>query len=99
MRKISLYASAGSITCNSLMLALDKIEALKPSAVVATHKRPENDDSPAIIEETRKYIRDFDRLAKTSSFAQELYEKMLELYPNRVNPGWALWSSAHAVKR
>jgi hypothetical protein len=22
---------------------------------------------------------------------------MLELYPNRVNPGWALWGSARAV--
>jgi len=30
--------------------------------------------------------------------AQELYDKMLELYPNRVNPGWALWGSARAVK-
>jgi hypothetical protein len=30
--------------------------------------------------------------------AQELYDNMLELYPNRVNPGWALWSSARAVK-
>jgi hypothetical protein len=28
----------------------------------------------------------------------ELYDKMLELYPNRVNPGWALWSSVRAVK-
>ena len=27
-----------------------------------------------------------------------LYDKMLGLYPNRVNPGWALWSSARAVK-
>jgi hypothetical protein len=23
---------------------------------------------------------------------------MLEFYPKRVNPGWALWSSARAVK-
>jgi glyoxylase-like metal-dependent hydrolase (beta-lactamase superfamily II) len=78
--------------------ALDKIESLNPRAVVATHKRPENDDNPRIIEETRQYIRDFDRLAGTTTTAQELYNKMLELYPNRVNPGWALWSSARAVK-
>jgi glyoxylase-like metal-dependent hydrolase (beta-lactamase superfamily II) len=78
--------------------ALDKIEALNPRAVVASHKRPENDDSPRIIEETRKYIRDFDRLAGTTRNAQELYDKMLELYPTRVNPGWALWSSAHAAR-
>jgi len=78
--------------------ALDKIESLHPRAVVATHKRPENDDNPRIIEQTRQYIRDFDRLAGTTTTAQELYDKMLELYPNRVNPGWALWSSARAVK-
>src|SRR3984893_6031081 len=78
--------------------ALDKIESLNPCAVVASHKRPENDDNPRIIEETRQYIRDFDRLAKTARTAQELYDKMLELYPNRVNPGWALWRSVRVVK-
>jgi hypothetical protein len=30
--------------------------------------------------------------------AQELYDRMLALYPNRVNPGWALWTSARAAK-
>jgi len=79
--------------------ALDKIESLTPRAVVASHKRPENDDSPGIIEQTRQYIRDFDRLAETTKTAQELYDRMLEIYPNRVNPGWALWSSVRSVKR
>ena len=77
--------------------ALDKIESLNPSAVVASHKRPERDDDPRIIEETRQYIRDFHRLAETTTSAQDLYNKMLELYPNRINPTWALWSSARAV--
>ena len=77
--------------------ALDTIEALKPRAVIAGHKKPENDDSPGIIEETRKYIRDFDRLAETTRTARELYDRMLELYPDRANPG-ALWGSARAVK-
>jgi glyoxylase-like metal-dependent hydrolase (beta-lactamase superfamily II) len=78
--------------------ALDKIEALNPRAVVASHKRPENDDSPRVIEETRQYICDFDRLAATTKTARELFERMLALYPDRINPGWALWSSALAVK-
>jgi len=77
--------------------ALDKIESLNPRAVVASHKRPEREDDPRTIEETRQYIRDFDRLAKTTTSVQDLYDKMLELYPNRVNPAWALWSSARAV--
>jgi glyoxylase-like metal-dependent hydrolase (beta-lactamase superfamily II) len=79
--------------------ALDKIESLNPQAVIASHKRPSSADNPRIIEETRQYIRDFDRLVETTTTAQELYNKMLELYPNRVNPGWALWSSARAVKQ
>jgi glyoxylase-like metal-dependent hydrolase (beta-lactamase superfamily II) len=78
--------------------ALDTIESLNPRAVIASHKRPENDDNPVIIEQTRQYIRDFDRLAATTTSAQDLYDKMLKLYPNRVNPGWALWSSARAIK-
>jgi len=78
--------------------ALDKIASLNPRAVVATHKRPENVDSPRIIEETRQYIRDFSRLAETTRTAQELYDSMLALHPSRINPGWALWSSARAAK-
>jgi glyoxylase-like metal-dependent hydrolase (beta-lactamase superfamily II) len=77
--------------------ALGTIESLNPRAVVAGHKRPENDDSPRIIEETRQYIRDFDRIVGTTRTARELYDEMLELYPNRINPG-ALWSSARAAK-
>lgn len=80
------------------IVALDKIESLKPRVVVASHKRPENEDNPRIIEETRQYIRDFDRLTGSTKTAQELYDAMLKLYPNRVNSGWALWSSARAVK-
>lgn len=77
--------------------ALDTIESLHPRAVIAGHKRPENDDSPKTIEETRQYIRDFDRLAVATTTARELYDKMLELYPDRLNRG-ALWSSARAAK-
>ena len=77
--------------------ALDTIEALHPRAVIAGHKRPGNDDDPRIIEETRQYIRDFDRLVETTTTARELYDQMLSLYPDRVNPRM-LWTSARAVK-
>ena len=76
--------------------ALDLIESLKPRAVVAGHKRPGRPDAPAIIEETRQYIRDFDRIAADSQTPEELYSRMFALYPNRVNPAM-LWSSARAV--
>jgi hypothetical protein len=65
--------------------ALDTIEALNPSAVIAGHKRAENEDSPRIIEGTRRYIRDFDRLAGTTTTARELLDTMIEIYPDRIN--------------
>jgi glyoxylase-like metal-dependent hydrolase (beta-lactamase superfamily II) len=77
--------------------ALDKIDALKPPAVVAGHKIPSNDDSPRNVEETRQYIRDFIRLNDATKTARELYDKMLELYPDRANPG-SLWSAAAVAK-
>src|SRR6202790_2739319 len=36
--------------------ALDKMESLKPRAVIAGHKRMGNDNSPRIIGDTRRYI-------------------------------------------
>ena len=77
--------------------ALDKIESLSPRAVIAGHKKPGTTDSPKIIEETRQYIRDFDRLAETTTSARELYDRMLDLYPHRANPG-SLWGAARAAK-
>src|SRR5437660_12702096 len=77
--------------------ALDTIESLKPAAVVAGHKRPGAADTPNIIEETRKYIRDFDRIAANTQTASELYNQMLAIYPKRVNPA-VLWLSARAIK-
>jgi glyoxylase-like metal-dependent hydrolase (beta-lactamase superfamily II) len=77
--------------------ALDKIEALKPRAVVAGHKRPGNEDSPRILEETRQYIRDFDELANTARTARDLYDQMLKRHPLRMNVN-ALWTSALAIK-
>jgi glyoxylase-like metal-dependent hydrolase (beta-lactamase superfamily II) len=77
--------------------ALDKMESLKPRAVIAGHKRVGNDDSPRIIGETRKYIRDFESLAMQTTTARELYDQMLKLYPDWGNRG-ALWSSVRAIK-
>jgi glyoxylase-like metal-dependent hydrolase (beta-lactamase superfamily II) len=77
---------------------LDKLERLKPKAVVAGHKMPENDDDPRIIAETRQYLRDFNRLNDATATARELYDAMLEIYPDRVNPG-SLWGAANIAKK
>ena len=77
--------------------ALDKMESLKPRAVIAGHRRVGNDDSPRIIGETRKYIRDFERLAMQTTTARELYDEMLKLDPDWINRG-ALWSSVRPIR-
>jgi glyoxylase-like metal-dependent hydrolase (beta-lactamase superfamily II) len=74
---------------------LDKLEALNPKAVIAGHEAPEND--PRIIAETRQYLRDFNRLNAATATARQLYDAMLEIYPDRVNPG-SLWGAANAAK-
>jgi len=77
--------------------AVDKIESLRPRAVIAGHKRPGNPDNPRILGETRQDIRDFDRIAERTATARELYDQMLELHPLRMNVT-TLWVSAHAIK-
>jgi glyoxylase-like metal-dependent hydrolase (beta-lactamase superfamily II) len=77
---------------------LDKLEALNPKTVIAGHKVPENDDDPRIIAETRQYLHDFNRLNAVTTTARELYDAMLEVYPDRVNPG-SLWGAANAAKK
>ena len=95
---VHLYlAESNAKTRREWIAALDTIESLKPRTVIAGHKKPEVKDSPRIIGETRQYIRDFDRLARMTTSARELYDEMLQLYPDRANPG-SLWGAARAVK-
>jgi glyoxylase-like metal-dependent hydrolase (beta-lactamase superfamily II) len=84
-------------TINEWLQALDKIEFLHPKAVVAGHGVLNPDSSPRHIAETRRYLRDFAASLETTSTAQELYDRMLSLYPDRVNPG-SLWGAAKASK-
>jgi glyoxylase-like metal-dependent hydrolase (beta-lactamase superfamily II) len=79
------------------LAAIDKIEALNPRAVIVGHGPLDPDNSPRHIEETRRYIQDFIRLDEETSTAQELYDRVLSLYPDRINPG-SLWGSANAAK-
>jgi glyoxylase-like metal-dependent hydrolase (beta-lactamase superfamily II) len=77
--------------------ALDKIDALHPRAVVAGHGVLNPDSSPRHIQETRAYLYDVNATAATTSTPLDLYEKMLALHPDRVNPG-SLWATTKALK-
>jgi glyoxylase-like metal-dependent hydrolase (beta-lactamase superfamily II) len=77
--------------------ALDKIESLNPHAVVAGHGVLDPDSSPRHINETRRYLNDFNACVAATSTPLELYERMLSLHPDRINPG-SLWAAARAAK-
>lgn len=77
--------------------ALEKLDALEPRAVVAGHKIPDHDDDPRNIAETRNYLRDFIRIDQQTDSPRALFDAMIELYPDRANPG-SLWGGATAAK-
>ena len=71
--------------------ALDRLAALNPAIVVAGHKKPGAPDSPSTIQDTSRYLQDFDRLQKTATSDQELFDRMTELYPHWVaNQSWLM---------
>jgi glyoxylase-like metal-dependent hydrolase (beta-lactamase superfamily II) len=86
-------AETNKETRNAWLRALDKIESLHLKAVVAGHGVLDPDSSPRPIEETRRYLREFNASVASTSTAMELYKTMLSLYPDRVNPG-SLWAAA-----
>jgi glyoxylase-like metal-dependent hydrolase (beta-lactamase superfamily II) len=72
--------------------ALDRLAALNPATVVAGHKKPGAPDSPAAIQETKRYLKDFDRLQKTATSDEELFRQMSALYPDWVaNQAWLMF--------
>ena len=75
--------------------ALDTVERLNPSAIVAGHKQDGGADSPEYIGRTRRYIEDFTAAAEKASSFTDLYEAMIALYPDRVNRA-VPWHSAKA---
>jgi glyoxylase-like metal-dependent hydrolase (beta-lactamase superfamily II) len=72
--------------------ALDRLAALNPAMVVAGHKKPGAPDSPSAIQDTKRYLQDFDRLQKTATSDKQLFDKMTELYPHWVaNQSWLMF--------
>jgi hypothetical protein len=70
----------------------DRLAALNPAMVVAGHKKTGAPDSPSTIQDTKRYLQDFDRLQKAAKSDQELFDQMTELYPHWVaNQSWLMF--------
>jgi glyoxylase-like metal-dependent hydrolase (beta-lactamase superfamily II) len=77
--------------------SVNRVEQLKPTTIVAGHKKPEasDQDVAAMLDDTRSYIADFAELARTAQDEDELVAGMLAKYPAFGNP-WTLKFSARA---
>ena len=79
--------------------SVEDIAALRPTTVVAGHKKPDasDDDGEAILASTKDYILDFARIAETAASPEEIITAMQERYPDHGNVT-TLLVSAQAVK-
>jgi glyoxylase-like metal-dependent hydrolase (beta-lactamase superfamily II) len=73
--------------------AIDKVAALSPGAVVAGHKNKDLPDDPVILEQTRDYLLDAQRLLADKPSPRQFYEQMIAPYPDRLNAG-PVWYGA-----
>jgi glyoxylase-like metal-dependent hydrolase (beta-lactamase superfamily II) len=78
--------------------ALDLVAELHPRAVVAGHKNKDLPDDPAILDQTRQYLEDVIRLLEKQPTPEELFEQVIKLYPDRLNPG-PVWYGAVSLLR
>jgi hypothetical protein len=83
----------GDTGLRSWLDALDQVTALHPAAVVADHKNKDLPDDPAVVDQTRQYLLDAQRLLGQRPSPREFFDRMVAKYPDRLNPA-PVWCSA-----
>lgn len=81
--------------------AIEKVEVLNPAYVVPGHRQAEEADGVWHLPSTKKYIEDFGRVLEEHpepKDSQEVFARMLKLYPDRFNPGALRLSSTGVFK-
>lgn len=77
--------------------AVEQVEALNPSYVIAGHKKAEEPDGVWHLQRTKKYLQDWGALVeKSQNDPQVLYDQMINLYPDRFNRMPVGWGAAAA---
>jgi len=79
------------------IVSLTRLKDLDPLYVVAGHKQPDYEDDPVNIDESIRYLTDFDAVEAQTTTAIELYEGVLRNHSRRANPG-SLWGAAKLFK-
>lgn len=78
--------------------ALDKLQALGAKTVIGGHSDPNSSFGPEAIAETKTYFAHFDQAVEGSETSEGVYERMMKIYPERLNPG-SLWAGAKLAYR
>jgi glyoxylase-like metal-dependent hydrolase (beta-lactamase superfamily II) len=65
--------------------ALDRLAALNPTAVVSGHKDPTQGNPPSVLAESRGYLEYYGQLRDAGLPDQELFEAMVNRYPDWVS--------------
>ncbi len=93
-----MYLAETTTTSRQEWIAsLARLKDLDPQYVVAGHKQPDCDDDPVNIDESIRYLTDFNAAEAQASTAIELYESVLRKHARRANPG-SLWGAAKLFK-
>ena len=75
--------------------ALEKVETLSASTIIAGHRHPDaaDDDADRQLEESHRYVEDFEDALAASEQPQDLITQMTQHYPDLGNP-YTLWVAA-----
>jgi hypothetical protein len=65
------------------LASLDAVAALNPSTIITGHKDPDapDDNATRVLDQSRRYIEDFDQTVAKSSTPTEVIDVMLAKYP------------------
>jgi len=65
--------------------ALDRLAALKPTAVVSGHKDPTQGNPPAVLADSRGYLEYYGQLRDAGLPDRDLFDAMVTRYPGWVS--------------
>lgn len=65
------------------LASLDAVAAFQPATIVTGHKDPDapDDDARRVLDQSRRYIEDFEQAVATTGTPHELIDRMLAKYP------------------
>ena len=86
---------------NVAIYAIEKVEQLDPTSVVAAHQKPGEIQGVWHLHRTKEYLKKFGELVESGQVknAKELAAAMMKDYPDRLNTGALIVSSRAAFPK